>query len=147
MKFLAFNLVVAAALVYLVAGDKGGANAVSTHAVKAVTEVNQFARDAVTAGKDLISPPVVVAAKRSQNLAPAPAPIPRTPVSHAELAPPPAAPSLPPAVKKRRDEVLGNTPLPTPEPVSTAVINDDRRQQLLNLAEQMELFHIEAVSQ
>ncbi|MDA0239731.1 MAG: hypothetical protein O3A84_06850 [Proteobacteria bacterium] len=148
MKFLAFNLVVVAALVYLVAGEKGGA--VSTHAVKAVTEVNQFARDAVTAGKELMSPPVVVAAKQLQDLAPAPAPVPRLPVTQAELTPPPAVPSLSPEVKKRRDEVLSTGPVaiaqPKPAPVRAVVVNDDRRQQLLKLAEQMELFHVEAVS-
>lgn len=139
MKFLAFNLVVAAALVYLVAGDQSGKSTVSDNAVKAVSEVKQIARNAVTAGKDFVSKAPVVTAK------PAPASV------EAKVTPPPApAPKLAPEVEKRRAVVLEERAVAVrnPKPVPTVVTstNDDRRQQLLKLAEQMELFHIEAVS-
>lgn len=142
MRFLAFNLVVAAALVYLVAGGTNGADSVSDRAAQAVTKVNEFARSAVTAGRELVTPPspIVTAEPPKPVLAPkAEAP----PTIATAIPTPPPAPSLPPDVAKRRDEVLANSP-PPDRPTERP---DDRRERLLKLAEQMELFHIEAVSQ
>jgi len=156
MKFIIFNIVVAAALIYLVSnkdsgfdvslpkfGDLTAAAAQALDRAPSPFEKFQNTVEAPTiADADLVAskpPPAKIAA-----VAPTPVaerPVTQVPVPEA-LQPAESAAELAvePAVARRRAEVLGERSTTPPEPVRLAT---DRRQQLLDLAEEMEYLSAE----
>lgn len=145
MKFLAFNALVGIALIYLFAGDR----------FELTTAIDR--------AKDTVSKvvPTVTRTAAPTDAAPTPStPIansatarPSIPAEVAEAVPVSTTTSavstptkLSPAVARRRDEVLGNaTPTFKQNPPDVASSTPDRRQRLLDIAERMELFHLNSV--
>ncbi len=155
MKFIVFNIVVAGALIYLVTMKDTGVD-VSIPKLDEVTAAAEQVFDRRPAAEEQTQ--TVASVPKSENPfsleyggdAAAAPPAPRADqsivdapvIDTADLAPQPmlapvveAPKPLEPAVARRRAEVLGETPAAPPEPVRRA---GDRRQQLLDLAEEME---------
>ncbi len=164
MKFLVFNLVVAAALIYLVADQDNGLD-VSLPSIGDVTAAAEKTLDRVTppappvpaqvdapviADEDLQTRMALAKPQPKPEVAEAPpvppadAPLAPTPVvevatreAHVITAPPPDGD---PAIARRRAEVLGEGPVGD---LDLAQPTTDRRRQLLDLAEEMEFLAAE----
>lgn len=156
MKFLMFNLVVAAALVFLFAGDKGDLAAIAGKAERAVEQIKTKAVEVIKPAEEVsqkpVSAPAAAPVPAIEKKAP-PAPKP-PPVAKAETAPPvpektvaarTPQPPLPPEVKKRRAEVLNDAGAPAPK-AGKFMSSGDRKRELLMLSEEMELFSAKAIA-
>jgi len=159
MRFLVFNIVVAAALVYLFTADRADIHAAADKAYGVAETVRTKAEDVVASLRDRPDQIEEVEAVASETPAiavpsnPKPARVAANPATPE----PPAAPPLPepelvpavtPEVAARRAEVLANGPVsgethPAEEGAVTAI---DRWRDLHRLAEEMELFSAEAAS-
>ncbi len=132
MKFVLFNIAVAAALIFLFNADRTDLRALADRAYAAVGQAKDMAEETTQKAEA----PVV------ETVATAPA---APPAPKAEP-PKPAAPKLDPAVAQRRAEVLDVEA--KPQPASVAEISDQlmtpeqRRRELFTLAEEMELFYV-----
>jgi len=156
MRFLVFNIVVAAALVYLFTADRADIHAAADKAYGVAETVRTKAEDVVASLRDrpiavetevpeereIAAPtepkPAPVAAKPSTTEPPAVPPLPE----------PELVPAVTPEVAARRAEVLAEGPVrgeTRPADVG-AVTAIDRRRDLHRLAEEMELFSAEAAS-
>lgn len=176
MKFLIFNLTVAAALFYLVTADRSEFQAAAGRVHDAAGEIKTMAEEAVDEGRKMLG-------RKTSRVEPAPAPVQparladaakKVPETRVPATPPPAPPAdttaepppapktavakspapmptvIEPAVAKRRDEVLkGVAPaerrlsLKAGERMMTP---EQRRKELFNLAEEMELLYARTVS-
>ncbi len=160
MKFLLFNLVVAAALVFLFSGDRAdiGATvaALSNKAQDIATDTKlqpaapakPVVPAALPAKKEPAADPVAPAAVPvEQTGKPARAAAPETLKRRVASASPPKAPVLPPDVAERREKVLGDL-LPDGKGEEKIIEVDpkkfmspeQRRRDLILLSEEMELF-------
>jgi len=159
MRFLVFNIVVAAALVYLFTADRADIHAAADKAYGVAETVRTKAGDVVASLRDRpaeverVEAAVPDAPEIAFPAEPEPAPVAANPAPPE----PPAAPPLPepelvpavtPEVAARRAEVLAEGPVrgeiaPADERAATAI---DRRRDLHRLAEEMELFSAEAAS-
>ena len=171
MRFILFNIAVAAALVYLFKGGELTAPDLQALADQAKAKVEAVVADNKGHGRDVIRAPKPVAPK------PKPAPKPRQTESNPKpkAAPPalakpvdvalrpqpkpvpgamkiPPVPPAPPEVAQRRAEVLDEAaPKPTPQPPvalkeGTQMMSAaERRRELNALAEEMEMLYITKV--
>lgn len=170
MKFLMFNFVVAAALVFLFAGERGELTAIAEKAEKTISVVKEKAAQTIGRSTGLSETAAVSQAQRdtpvekpSEKLSPAPKvqvspPRPlATPLTTSNPheprpkidAPPAGRPQSPltPAVAKRRSEVLETGPSPAKKGVADQFMSADiRKRELILLAEKMELFSAQAIS-
>jgi hypothetical protein len=159
MKFLIFNIAVAAALIFLFTADKVDLQVAVTQAHEAAGEVKKIARKIAGDGRSLIrkaagdveeKAPVVEAPKpvAPEPVAPPPAPVRLAKAPEAIAAPPP----LPPEVAARRAEILSGVMAPeTGSPVlkqgEKLMTSSERRRELLSLAEEMELLYARSLGQ
>lgn len=152
MKFIVFNVVVAAALVFLVA-NKDGAIDMSLPKLGDVTAAAETAFDRVVPpvkqAPVIVDAPVIADADLMTRLvvpeppeAVTPPPLPPVPVvevplreAHVVTVPPLKSTPLDLTVAQRRAEVLGEVSVASPELLQKTA---DRRRQLLDLAEEME---------
>jgi hypothetical protein len=129
MKFLVFNAIVAAALLYLFNdGQFDGEWSIKGLLDRSVADVSATPKPAT-----------------KPTITPDPAPEPKL-VKAAPAAPKAidTAPKIDPAVAKRRAEVLA---VSTKAPASPPFIsNETRRDSLMTMAEDMELFSVEAMA-
>ena len=133
MKFLLFNAVVVAALIFLFKGNDWGGGW-STQGPMG-SSLSSAAQPAPEPAKPVTPKPL------PPNAAPKPKPAPVKQVASAPLAP------LAPAVLERRAVVL-KTPSPNVTPSQTQFMSKrERRQSLLSMAEDMELLSVEAAAQ
>ncbi len=159
MRYLMFNLVVGAALFYLMAGDGPAVNPAPAGLEGAMDRAAGLARQATERASHLFtgatppasSPSDVAVAPAPDPKAPEAPPPPPTPVPAVESDPLPAAETVPdpsPEVLKRRAEVLssgsssGPVALAEGEPLMTP---RERRRELDALVEEMELFYFTRV--
>ena len=162
MKFLIFNIVVAGALIFLFAGNKGDLTAVAQKAEQVVSKIKTEAVEAV--GPKPETPPPAKPVTPSVNVTkPAAAPVdaspsvakPKAPASEPAAQPLPSvtiadrtpkAP-LPPAVAKRRAEVLDEGATVVSEGSAEKFMPAEiRKRELMLLSEKMEMFSAEAIS-
>ncbi len=170
MKFLIFNLTVAAALFYLVTADRAEFQAAAGRVHDVAGEIKSMAEDAVDKGRKVLDEktsraepapammPVETAEKQPQARTPAepppPAPeaAPEIAVAKAPVAAAPVAVAIvtDPAVAKRRDEILGGVAAEEPgfalKEGARMMTPAQRRRELFNLAEEMELLYARTVS-
>ena len=173
MKFLIFNLAVAAALVFLFTADRGDVQKMAGQVHDAAADVKAYAKRTLDKGQKVLDPAPAVREARLepvQQAAPArtqekPRPVPTPPAQASRVAeaapaapvPPvasrPAAAPLKAAVAQRRQEVLDGIPPGTPVAAipelkdGTTLMNaSDRRKELLSLAEEMELLYARSIS-
>jgi len=165
MKFIVFNLIVGAALVYLFTSEQGELNRITEKAQEMGQQVQQKVSDlAATSEPEKQNAPNSSSKAAS---APAPAPEPKQAVDEeidvkvpikvakkAEREPQPvpqtmkeAEETLPPEVLKRRDEILKGER----EEGGDVIQNQSRdrseqRDRLLRLAEDMELYSLETIA-
>jgi len=166
MKFLLFNVVVAASLGYLLLGDSRNDTVAPVIAqiearVKAVTSnaVDVVKSDPIAQPEPIVeekiaepvAPPVVVAQKVVPEARRAPAPI-HQEVSVARITPPTVPTTkadkiaaADPAVAQRRAEVLGEGPTADQAETPQFMTPAERRKELARLAEDMELRYLEKV--
>ena len=168
MKFLLFNVAVVVALFVLFNPDRADLRAVADRAYEAVGLARETAKDVAEKIKvtepetpepapspepPKTAAPQTVAAEVPADLKPAepvsaePHPVEMKPADArpadaTPVEPPPQA--LDPAVAKRRAEVLGEGPLPPAE--DRLMSPEQRRRELFNLAEEMELFYVKRLS-
>ena len=143
MKFLAFNLVVAAALIFLFSGHEGGLESVKDNVIATTEALKDKAEKIATAPQKMAEAPQV-GESQPQPVIPAqtePEEIPAVKIPEiAHLA-------LEPKVRKRREEILGTNVLPTPAQEKNDFMNPkERRHALMQLAEDMEYFSAETIS-
>jgi len=160
MRFLVFNVVVAAALVYLFTADRADIHAAADKAYGVAETVRAKAGGMVASLRDgaaeieEIEDPVPDVPEIAASAKPTPASVAARPAPPEPPAapPPPPEPELVPAatpeVAARRAEVLAVSPVrtevrPADEGAPAAI---DRRRDLHRLAEEMELFSAEAAS-
>jgi|GEM_PF-1751776 len=166
MKFLIFNIVVAVALVHLFTGDVTRVGALVDRAVAAVQPQSQPV--SATPAVANLAPPAqtqpISQVKEAQPALPALAD-PVTVTKPIVQSPPvnggPQEAVVEPAIAERRDEVLWGTAAPDfsadddAAPFPDVFIDDepetpqssaDRRQALLTLAEEMELFSLDQLN-
>ncbi len=161
MKFLLFNVVVALGLIYLFSGDHRDIQSFTRQVSEDATKVTEKLTEKVKAfaevqpslaEKEAKPNPTPVVKKEVAEKSPPPPPLPpeitvpkreAKRVTYRDTKPPVS--DLTPEVAARRSTVME-------EPVSAATTDAvkpatpaDRRQALLNLAERMELFHIESL--
>lgn len=170
MKFLAFNIAVAAALVFLFTANRGEVELAAGRLHDAAGEAKAIAERAVDRGRALLDENAnSVPQARSAVVAPVkppstpssppppvaepeyhPAPIPEPPVTTATTAAPPPKPALSPEVARRRAEVLGGAdsaaPAPAPRPGKQLMTAEQRHRELMLLSEEMELLYARKVS-
>ena len=189
MKFIAFNLIVGAALIYLFSADRADLQALTDKTYDMGQEVRQKVND-LTGGPDEAPKPAPQKIVKTEPPAPQPVKA-EEPSIQAEKPEPPRAPAapeapqkagrkapvqvaqkpqskprpvskqiasaddLPPEVLKRRNEILEPNqaqaktqpqPVREPNPADTAR-NSERRDHLLRLAEDMELYSLETLAQ
>lgn len=166
MKFLIFNLTVAAALVYLLTTDRAEVQNAAGRIHDAASEMKQAAGRVVERGRRWVTqtppetavrpsspaaPPADPIAKPAAMDVPLPpaasraSPVPKIPVSRAKEA----------AAAKRRAEILRGIdpavlipgPKPEAEPAQPALLPAERRKQLDTLSEEMELFYARTLGQ
>lgn len=149
MKFLIFNLTVAAALFYLINADRTEFQVAAGRVHDAAGEIKSMAVRAVDKGRDMLDRPPP---QPSPAAAPRPVPVRETAVKAPTMAPPapnpPAAPT--PAVAQRRDEILngvetGRQQLSLKDG-ARMMTPQQRRRELFSLAEEMELLYARTVS-
>lgn len=141
MKFLVFNLAVAAALVFLFTADRGDVQKMAGQVHDAAADVKAYAKRTLNKGEKILNSGIAASAdapepaQRAAPAKPAPAPVPAprqtngTPPKLKAVPPPPAPPkasrianaapaapplSLKPEVAKRRREVLDGLPPANP---------------------------------
>jgi len=151
MKFLAFNLVVGAALIYLFNGTDGGLQRGGETALAAFdtnrpkTETPVVTPIVAKAGASVVklqSEHQVPIQEKSEVPPSLPDPI-EVPVLKSRKAEPVR---LAPEVLTRRDEILNTGTLESPESNVTALMTrQDRSQALMQLAEEMEYFSAKAI--
>ena len=161
MKFLIFNLVVAAALVFLFTGEDGQIGNVSQKADKKIAEIKrgvtnllvQNADDVSPAkktsehgatGQNLVKPATVKAPKPKEIVKTPPPPVSKnTAPSLTQKSPRSPDLSLPKEVVKRRNAVLAeNEGVKTKEQGNSFMTPRIRKRELLTLAEEMEMLAI-----
>ena len=160
MKFLVFNLAVAAALVYLFAAESGDIEQVAGSLHQATNEVKSLAKRSVKMGerrlKNVMSNDAPETATNPEATAVAPADVQTEPGSNDDAEPNPtaakptgAAPAsleARPEAAQRRQEVLAGVPASSQIPVlktgETTMSRTDRRKELEALAEEMDLFYV-----
>ncbi len=157
MKFLIFNLTVAAALFYLINADRTEFQVAAGRVHDAAGEIKSMAERAVDKGRNMLdrSKPSPVAAPRpfretaetavKAPTIPPPAP---TPALAKPAAPTPVASGS--AVARRRDEILngvetGRQQLSLKDG-ARMMTPQQRRRELFSLAEEMELLYARTVS-
>ncbi len=163
MKFLIFNLTVAAALFYLVTADRSEFQAAAGRVHDAAGEIKSMAEDAMDKGRKALekktsraepapAPVKMEKVEKVETVEKSPPPVPETTLAKAPVAAQAAARPVvtEPAVAKRRDEILGGMTA-----ANSAVALEDgermmnpqqRRKELFNLAEEMELLYARTVS-
>lgn len=136
MKFLVFNLAVAAALVFLFTADRGDVQKMAGQVHDAAADVKAYAKRTLNKGEKMLEPvpaassttteperqaapakPAPVHPPKQTNETPptvSPSPVPRQARRIAEAAPAASIPSLKPDVAKRRQEVLDGLPPAAP---------------------------------
>ena len=136
MKFLVFNLAVAAALVFLFTADRGDVQKMAGQVHDAAADVKAYAKRALNKGEKMLEPapaappgkaeptgqaaparPAPVHPPKQTNEAPptvSPSPVPRQARRVVEAAPAAPTTSLKPDVAKRRREVLHGIPPAAP---------------------------------
>lgn len=144
MKFLIFNIVVAAALVHLYVGEGGNPISFLGRTVPAMAQ--QSAAPA--------KPPIIQPTPAPKKAVVTPPPTLLAPVATLRQAAPKLAPvqeitvaprPIPKQVVQRRAEVLGTADSQdTAQPERTTSSAISRRQALLSMAEDMEMFSVEA---
>jgi hypothetical protein len=147
MKFLVFNLIVAVALIYLFSDKEGGINAIGektfdvVDSIKSKTESIASSTIKEQAPAPKVPPPLIPQANIVLESA--------KPVSVPVLPIPKIQPfELDPIISGRRDEIMETSSKPTPGPEDNAFMTrQERRQALMKLAEDMEYFSAEAISQ
>lgn len=173
MRFLLFNVVVAAALVFLFAGDRADLHAAADRAHDAATDLKARAFEVIGAKKAPDAPPAPqTAAKPVQEKAavssapktapPAAEPVPAATdkagtagvdaVTQVRVATRGLVPPLPPEVGKRREEVLAegvvggaiSSPGDTKKPKFMTAA--DRKRDLMLLSEEMEMFSAQSIA-
>lgn len=170
MKFLFFNLAVIAALAYLIAGDNQKVSDMADQVMaktadtgkELMTKVKALSNNSATESRPSATQVQTPAAKRAaaagpvkipEGVAPPPRPS-KIEVAERKTQPVPRNQSdgavemdLPAEVQSRRAEVLDKGPhAAVPEGAAANVSASDRKRSLLNLAERMELFHLQSVS-
>ena len=165
MKFLIFNVTVAAALVYLLTTDRAEVQNAAGRIHDAASEMKQVAGRVVDRGRRWVTEtPPETAVRPSSPAAPPASPM-ASPPAMAPL--PPAATRASPAPKipvsrakedaalKRRAEILRGIdpailapgPKPEAETAQPALEPAERRKQLDALSEEMELFYARTLGQ
>lgn len=160
MKFLVFNLAVAAALVYLLTAKSGDIEQVAGSLHQATNEVKSLAKRSVKMGerrlKNVMSNDTPESATNRKAIAVTPADGQTEPGSIDDAEPNPAAAKPPeaapatlgasPETAQRRQEVLAGVPASPQIPVlksgETTMSRADRRKELEALAEEMDLFYV-----
>ncbi len=174
MKFLIFNLTVAAALFYLVTADRSEFQVAAGRVHDVAGEIKTMAKDAVDEGRRMLgrktsraepapaqAPRLADAVKKvTETRIPAtpppappadtkaePPPVPNTAVAKSPV---PVPPVIEPAVAQRRDEVLKGV-APDERRLSLKegermMTPEQRRKELFSLAEEMELLYARTVS-
>lgn len=149
MKFILFNLIVGASLIYLFTAEKEELHEVTDKTYEVTQQMRQKVSE--LAGKASDQANVVAEEKIAET--PMPEPAKETPVEVAhKAAPSKAAPKvseapvaeLAPEVEKRRNEILNAE---SQLVIEEAPNNSTRRDHLLRLAEDLELYSIEAITQ
>ena len=152
MKFLIFNLTVAAALFYLISADRAEFQVAAGRVHDAAGEIKSMAERAVDKGRKMLDrppQPSPAAAPRAAVETPVvEIPVVEIPVVEDAVVAPAFTPT--PAVAQRRDEILNGvgtgrqrlslkdgTRMMTPQ---------QRRRELFSLAEEMELLYARTVS-
>ncbi|MCG8490226.1 MAG: hypothetical protein MI743_01315 [Sneathiellales bacterium] len=161
MKFLLFNIIVGAALVYLFSAENGELNTLSEKAGNMGQQVRQKVSDLTSDPAEenrplkddkLTKEPVPESQQKMTNKSEENAPV---EVAHKPVQKPQPVSTgktgertLPPEVMKRRDEILNGKNEPV-EQFSDNQLSEksDRRDRLLRLAEDMELYSLEAIAQ
>lgn len=158
MKFLIFNLTVAAALFYLISADRAEFQVAAGRVHDAAGEIKSMAERAVDKGRNMLDQsqsqpqPSPVAAPRAAVETPVEAPTVKAPTMPPPAPKPalakPAAPT--PAVARRRDEILngvetGGQKLSL-EAGARMMTPQQRRRELFSLAEEMELLYARTIS-
>lgn len=175
MKFLVFNLAVAAALVFLFTADRGDMQKMAAQVHDAAADVKAYARQTLDKSEKILEPgpakepvavkpeppaaPVKSAPEQAKEtpLAPVPpAATPQQPGPPAKTARAIPARPLTPDVAKRRQEVLDGVPPAAPtvsrsatprlKEGATLMTAGERRKELLTLAEEMELLYARSIS-
>jgi hypothetical protein len=170
MRFLLFNVVVAVALVFLFAGDKADIHAAADRAHDAASGLKAKAFEVIGAQKAPKAAPTpapvkpierkIVTASPEQAPEKAPAraaePQPGTAAAEAvkevQVATRKLVAPLPPAVEKRRAEVLaegivgGKVSARTGPDAAKFMTASDRKRDLMLLSEEMELFSARSIS-
>lgn len=168
MKFLIFNLAVAAALVFLFTADRGDVQKVAGQVHDAAADVKAYAKRTLDKGQNVLDkgtvaakPPPIPAQQTAPVVTPEkPPPAPTIPSTRqatqiadsSSMARGAPNPALPPDVVKRREEVLNGLP-PAAPPAARPVLKEgtklmpsvDRRKELLSLAEEMELLYARSI--
>lgn len=151
MKFLIFNLTVAAALFYLISADRAEFQVAAGRVHDAAGEIKSMAERAVDKGRKMLDRPQPSPAAAPRAAVENPVveiPVVEIPVVEIPVEAPAMAPT--PAVAQRRDEILNGvdtgrqqlslkdgTRMMTPQ---------QRRRELFSLAEEMELLYARTVS-
>lgn len=176
MKFLIFNLTVAAALFYLVSADRTEFQVAAGRVHDVAGEIKSVAERAVDKGRNMLarprpkpSPATGIADAAAKPPAAAPRTEARSPVKAPAMAPPesatkpppvpktarakPAAPTpaaADPDVARRRDEILNGVATGRQQPAlkdgARLMTPQQRRRELFSLAEEMELLYARTVS-
>lgn len=155
MKFLIFNLTVAAALFYLVTADRAEFQVAAGRVHDAAGEIKSMAVRAVDKGRNMLDQsrpqPSPAAAPRAAVETPVKAPTMPPPAPKPALAKPAApTPAAGSAVARRRDEILNGVET-SRERLSLKdgarmMTPQQRRRELFALAEEMELLYARTVS-
>lgn len=149
MRFLLFNIVVAFGLIYLFSGDHKDIQSFADTVAKDAAQVTKKLTHKVKEIRQPLETTKIVEVKPKAK--PSPKPVVKTP--------PPLAPEIAVAKREAKKVNYAATRLTTAEPlpevaerraeimeeIAKPKTTSDRRQALLNLAENMELFHIESL--
>ena len=144
MKFLLFNLIVGFALVYLFTVDQDPARNLVDKALEARNLIQDRAQDKTGTimnddrenASSVVHP--ILSEKDTASLGPS-----KQDEESSEMLPEARVQSLPPEVAKRKQEILEPD---VSSAQNTTRTNNDRRQSLMRLAEEMELYSLEATS-
>ncbi len=177
MKFLLFNVAVAAALVFLFTADRGEVQKIAGQVHDAAGDMKAYANKALNTGQTMLGRDAAKADRKTEPAAPAaapslpaatpavtqPEPTSEPPLSRQlarNLPPMPeigpeiseaASVNLNPAVAKRRREVLDGIDTADAAPAlkegTRLMTPSERRKELLSLAEEMELLYARSISQ
>lgn len=161
MKFVLFNLIVGAALVYLFTADQGELNGITDKAQEIGKQVQQKVSDLVVHSETEKEPvkndvkqaePIPEKQQKAENRIENKVPVKVAQKIEKEQQPAPQAmkraeETLPPEVIKRRNEILsGENEAVAETNESQTGERSDRRDLLLRLAEDMELYSLETMA-